>query len=390
MKQPEQGSALQDKNLLSDEMGSRRCDLGEGMDTYIGIIGQGNDGEIYKRASEILRNGGLVAFPTETVYGLGADALNADAAKKIYAAKGRPSDNPLIVHIADIKDIHKLVRNVSRKAQLLMDRFWPGPMTLVFQKSDIVPYSVTGGLETVAVRFPSHETARRMIRESGCYIAAPSANTSGRPSPTLASHVIEDLNGVIDMIIQDDTVEVGIESTIIDVSAEQLYVLRPGYITLEMIQEVVGDVELDPVIAGDRAVTGQPKAPGMKYRHYAPKAQLSIVEGEKVDVVQYINAKVQDYEISGKKVGIMATDETKDLYTGNNVIIRSLGSRADEASVAKHLYAVLREFDDSNVDCIFSEGFSRKNMGQAVMNRLIKAAGHSMVNVSRNEKDMVQ
>lgn len=352
------------------------------MDTYIGVIGQGNDDAIFKRASEILKNGGLVAFPTETVYGLGADALNADAAVKIYAAKGRPSDNPLIVHIADRGDIYRLAKNVSRKAELLMDKFWPGPLTLIFQKSDIVPYSVTGGLDTVAVRFPSHKTANRLIRESGCFVAAPSANTSGRPSPTLAKHVIEDLNNAIDMIIQDDTVEVGIESTIVDVSTSSLYVLRPGYITLEQLRQTAGSVELDPAIADNKSVSGKPKAPGMKYRHYAPKAQLTVVEGEKADVVSYINNKSKEYAKTGGKVGIMATDETVRLYSADNAVVRSLGSRNDEAGVAKHLYAVLREFDESDVDCIFSEGFSRENVGQAVMNRLIKAAGHCIVNVS--------
>lgn len=351
------------------------------METLVGVIGRGNDNEIYEKASEILQNGGLVAFPTETVYGLGADALSSQAAKKIYAAKGRPSDNPLIVHIADVDALDKLVTNVSDKAMALMDRFWPGPMTLVFQKSDVVPYDVTGGLETVAVRLPSHRTAREMIRRSGCYVAAPSANTSGRPSPTLAQHVIEDLSGKIDMIISDDTVEVGIESTIIDVSSDEIFVLRPGFITLDMIREVVGKAELDPAIAGDRSVVGQPKAPGMKYRHYAPKAELKIVQGDKDKVVDFINGQAAVFASDNIKVGIMATDETLESYTGDNIIVKSLGSRDSEADIAKHLYAVLRAFDDEGIGYIFSESFSRNSVGQATMNRLIKAAGHCIVEV---------
>lgn len=354
--------------------------------TYVGQIGHSsndvaNNEIIYERAAAILQNGGLVAFPTETVYGLGADALSSEAAKKIYAAKGRPSDNPLIVHIADIEALDALVKNVSTKAKALMEAFWPGPMTLVFEKSDIVPYDVTGGLETVAVRLPSHETARQMIRKSGCYIAAPSANTSGRPSPTLAAHVIEDLSGKIDMIIADDTVEVGIESTIIDVSTDEIQVLRPGFITLDMIREVVGKAELDPAIAGDRSVVGKPKAPGMKYRHYAPKAELKIIKGQQAAVIAYINEQSAQYAKDNIKVGIMATDETCDSYTGDNIIVKSLGSADSEADIAKHLYAVLRAFDDEGIGYIFSESFSRNSVGQATMNRLIKAAGHCIVEV---------
>lgn len=351
------------------------------METIVGVIGAGNDTEIYEKAADILKSGGLVAFPTETVYGLGADALSSRAAKKIYEAKGRPSDNPLIVHIADIGALDKLVKNVSPKAKALMDKFWPGPMTLVFQKSDIVPYDVTGGLETVAVRLPSHETARQLIRRSGCYIAAPSANTSGRPSPTLARHVIEDLSGKIDMIIADDTVEVGIESTIIDVSTDEILVLRPGFITLDMIREVVGQAELDPAIAGDRSVEGKPKAPGMKYRHYAPKAELKIVSGERDKVVAYINEQIASLTADNARVGIMATDETAGSYIGHNITVKSLGSRSEEAGIARHLYATLRSFDDEGVDYIFSESFSRNSVGQATMNRLIKAAGHNVVEV---------
>lgn len=349
------------------------------MDTIIEIIGKGKDDFIYEEASAILKAGGLVAFPTETVYGLGADALNEEAAKQIYVAKGRPSDNPLIVHIADFDAVPKLAREISDKAKMLMDAFWPGPMTLVMKKTDTVPLGVTGGLDTVAIRMPSHPVAHKLLAESGVYIAAPSANTSGRPSPTLAAHVIDDMNGKINMIIQDDTVDVGIESTIIDVTSDDIMVLRPGKITLEMIAEVVGAVRLDPAIAGEKIIVGQPKAPGMKYKHYAPKAELTIVEGDENSVVNYINSQCAESVSKGGKIGIIATDSTKSRYEFGEV--RSLGDRQDEASIARHLYAVLREFDDMDVDYIYSESFERNNVGQAIMNRLIKAAGHKLITV---------
>lgn len=347
------------------------------MDTIIKTAGQKEDEEIYKIASEILHRGGLVAFPTETVYGLGADALNENAAKKIYAAKGRPSDNPLIVHIGDFQAVEHLAAEISENARRLMEAFWPGPMTLVMKKKPLVPSGVTGGLDTVAIRMPSHPTAQKLIRASGLFIAAPSANLSGRPSPTRAAHVIQDLDGKIDMIIRDDTVSVGIESTIIDVSTDCIQVLRPGWITLDMIRAVTGTAELDPAIAGERELVGQPKAPGMKYKHYAPRAALKIVEGSVPAVTAYINEEADRLLLEGKKVGIMATDETASAYrTG---IVRSLGSRKDEESIARHLYACLREYDDLGAEVIFSESFSGEKAGQAIMNRLMKAAGHCII-----------
>lgn len=248
--------------------------------------------QIYKQASKILKSGGLVAFPTETVYGLGADALDINAARKVYEAKGRPSDNPLIVHIADVNDLYKLSRNVTEEALKLADKFWPGPLTMILKKSDIVPDGITGGLDTVAIRMPSHSTARKLIQKSGVYIAAPSANTSGRPSPTKAEHVIEDLSSKIDMIIKDDTVEIGIESTIVDLSEDKPVILRPGYITKTMLEEVLGEVETDRAIIEGVSSGLVPKAPGMKYKHYAPKAQLTIVEGEQDKVIKKINELV--------------------------------------------------------------------------------------------------
>ena len=286
------------------------------------------DEKIYENAGEILRAGGLVAFPTETVYGLGADALDEAASAKIYAAKGRPSDNPLIVHIADMDAVYKLASEVPEAAVKLADRFWPGPLTMILKKSDIVPESITGGLGTVAIRMPSHKVAAELIRSSGVYIAAPSANTSGKPSPTLARHVIKDLSGKIDMIIADDTVDIGVESTIIDLSEDVPTILRPGFITKEMFEEVVGEVRIDPAITDGVKAGVVPKAPGMKYKHYAPDADLKIIEGDIDKVVSYINDNTRKLMDEGYKVAIMTTDETKHLYTDG--IIISMGHKSDE------------------------------------------------------------
>ncbi len=335
--------------------------------------------KIYNHASDILRKGGLVAFPTETVYGLGADALDAEASAKIYAAKGRPSDNPLIVHIADIDALNKLSCDVNDKALRAAERFWPGPLTIILKKTDIVPDSITGGLDTVAIRMPSHPVAAKLIRSSGVYIAAPSANTSGKPSPTKASHVVHDLNGKIDMIIADDTVDIGVESTIIDLSEEVPTILRPGFITQEQLSECLGEVRIDPAIMGTLERGIVPKAPGMKYKHYSPDADLVIVEGSQKNVVEKINELAADKMKAGFKVGIMASDETASLYKAD--FIKDMGSRHNEAEAARKLYSVLRDFDEYGVKYIYSESFSTENVGQAVMNRLIKAAGHTIINL---------
>ncbi|MDD6193516.1 MAG: L-threonylcarbamoyladenylate synthase [Lachnospiraceae bacterium] len=327
-------------------------------------------------AAEIIRSGGLVAFPTETVYGLGGDATRADASRKIYKAKGRPSDNPLIVHIADFSQLCQIAAKVPPEAELLAQHFWPGPLTMILQKNQVIPYETTGGLDTVAIRMPAHPVALAFLRESGCMIAAPSANTSGRPSPTSASHVREDLQGRIDAIIDGGDVEIGIESTIVDLTEEIPCVLRPGFITLEMLREVLGEVRLDPGIASENTKV-PPKAPGMRYRHYAPKAELTLVEGEAAQVVHKINELAEQAMKRGCKVGIVATEETKTCYSGGEVV--SIGSREDEAEVAHHLYRVLREFDELGVDVIYSEGFDTAGVGQAVMNRLLKAAGHKRI-----------
>ena len=329
--------------------------------------------DIIGEAGRILKEGGLVAFPTETVYGLGADALNEDAAKKIYAAKGRPSDNPLIVHITNMKALEKIVTEIPEKAEKIAEKYWPGPLTMIFNKSAIVPYGTTGGLDTVAVRMPVHEIAREVIDAGGGYIAAPSANTSGRPSPTNAEHVAEDLTGRIDMIVDGGPVQIGVESTILDVTVEPPMILRPGAITKEMMEEVIGEVAVDKtLIKPDSKIV--PKAPGMKYRHYAPKADLTIIEGPMEKVVEEINHLAKEKADAGYKVGIIGTEETVGKYVTGDV--KCIGTRSDENTIAANLFGILREFDDDTVDFIYSESFDTAGIGSAIMNRLLKAAGH--------------
>lgn len=341
------------------------------------------DREALVRAGEILRSGGLVAFPTETVYGLGGNALDPRASMKIYAAKGRPSDNPLIVHIAQMKDLEEIVTEIPERAKLLAKTYWPGPLTMILPKADKVPLETTGGLSSVAVRFPSDPIARELILQAGGYVAAPSANTSGRPSPTTAEHVMEDLGDAIDMIIDGGQVGIGLESTIVDFTEEIPVVLRPGYISLEMLQELLGEVRMDRgLLKSDSQI--RPKAPGMKYRHYAPKADLTIVEGETDGVVNAINHFAEEAAGLGKQVGIIATDETFDRYPLG--VVKSIGSREEEETIAHHLYEVLREFDQCQVSAIYSEAFYTPRMGQAIMNRLLKAAGHKILNVQEEKK----
>lgn len=330
-------------------------------------------------AAQILRTGGLVAFPTETVYGLGANALNEEAAKKIYAAKGRPSDNPLIAHISSEAELETLVSEISPAGRLLMKRFWPGPLTLIFKKSRMVPFGTTGGLDTVAVRMPSDPIASQLIALAGVPIAAPSANTSGRPSPTTAEHVYQDMNGKINMIIDGGPVGIGVESTIVDVSGAVPTVLRPGAITLDMLKSVLGRVELDPAILGPIKEDVRPKAPGMKYRHYAPHGDLTLVEGRIEKVVETINRLAEEKLNQGFRVGIICTRETQSRYPKG--ILRSIGTRAKEETIAHNLYGVLRDFDDLDMDYIFSESFSEESLGQAIMNRLTKAAGYHILKV---------
>ena len=327
---------------------------------------------------KVLREGGLVAFPTETVYGLGGDAKNASASEKIYAAKGRPSDNPLIVHIAEFSELEEIVKEVPDSARALADAFWPGPLTMILQKNEVIPYETTGGLDTVAVRMPSHPIARAFIKASGCMVAAPSANISGRPSPTTADHVWEDLNGRIDYVIDGGAVEIGLESTIIDLTEDIPLVLRPGYITPEEIAEVIGTVKMDPGLSGED-VTVRPKAPGMRYRHYAPKGNLVIITGDTDNVIKEINSRAECAIADGKSVGIIATEETGALYKKGKVLV--IGDRNDEDAIAHNLYGILREFDELGMEEIYSESLATPRIGQAIMNRLLKAAGHQIIEV---------
>ena len=277
-----------------------------------------------------------------------------------------------------MESLDRIVSYVPEKARKLAEKYWPGPLTMIFQKSEEVPLETTGGLDSVAVRMPSHETARMLIRYGGGYVAAPSANTSGRPSPTKASHVIEDLNGKVEMILDGGEVGIGLESTIVDFTEEIPVILRPGYINQEMLEEVLGQVRMDKgLLITDTGI--RPKAPGMKYRHYAPKAQLTIIEGNTEAVVQEINRRCQDGEAAGLRAGVIGTDETVSAYHAQ--VVKSIGTRQDEESIARHLFGILREFDEEKVDMIFSESFETPRMGQAIMNRLLKAAGHHIIKV---------
>ena len=334
--------------------------------------------EDIREAGRIIREGGLVAFPTETVYGLGGNALDVTASQRIYAAKGRPSDNPLIVHIADMASLLPLVTEIPEAARKLASACWPGPLTMIFHKSSIVPLETTGGLDSVAVRFPSHPIACALIREGGGYVAAPSANTSGRPSPTMAEHVSEDLKGKIEMIVDGGSVGIGLESTIVDFTENIPTILRPGYINEQMLRDILGEVRMDKGLLAENSRI-HPKAPGMKYRHYAPKGSLLIVEGQTDRVAAKIEEMAREKTAAGYTVGIIGTDESVGRYSSG--IIKSIGTRSDEESIGRHLYSVLREFDDCGAAYIFSESFDTPKMGQAIMNRLLKAAGHQVIKV---------
>lgn len=337
------------------------------------------EADIINMAGDILKRGGLVAFPTETVYGLGADGLNDFAVKKIYKAKGRPSDNPLILHISSITDLNPLVKEITPLAKKLIDSFWPGPLTIIFKKADIIPDSITGGLDTVAIRFPVNKIALKLIEAANRPIAAPSANSSGKPSPTLASHVKDDLNGKIDMIIDGGATQLGLESTVIDITEDIPIILRPGAITKEMIENVIGTINTDKAIDIQNEDL-KPKAPGMKYKHYSPKAKVIIIDGKIENVVKYINQTIIDQTIDKHKIGIMATTQTKDLYNSNlNVVV--VGDRNKPETIAFNLFNTLRFFDTLSVDIIYAESFTKDNIGTAIMNRLQKAAGYNIIKV---------
>ena len=337
-----------------------------------------DDRAVMELAASIIQGGGLVAFPTETVYGLGGNALDPSASKKIYAAKGRPSDNPLIVHIADFDDISKITSSVPESAYLLSEKFWPGPLTMILNKNGSVPSETTGGLETVAIRMPSNEIAREFIRAGGGFIAAPSANLSGRPSCTTAEHVKEDLGGRIELIIDGGAVGIGLESTIVDLTGDVPCLLRPGYIGLNDLKEVLGKVDVDPAVSGI-SCDAPPKAPGMKYRHYAPKGDLSIVSGKKEDVISYINNRTKEAAAQGIPCAVLCSSETGNEYECS--LVCEAGSIYNEEEIARNLFSALREFDSKDVKLIFSEEFTGGDIGMAIMNRLIKAAGNKIIKV---------
>lgn len=348
------------------------------MNTQIYELDEKNiDMDIMKKAADTIRKNGTVVFPTETVYGLGANALTAAAATAIYTAKGRPSDNPLIVHISSIDMLLYVIgEKLSENAEMLMEKFWPGPLTLIFKKSANIPIEVTAGLNTVAVRMPDNPIALELIKQSGMPIAAPSANISGKPSPTKAEHVISDLNGRVDIILSGNSSRVGVESTVLDLSGEIPTILRPGGITYEELKAVLGQVEIDKGLVNKEAI---PKAPGMKYTHYAPEGDMTIVRGELDAVVKAIQSLIEKQKGQGKKVGVLATDETKDSYKDSLII--SMGSRKNMYTAAAIIFDALREFDKQKVDVIFAEALSEDNIGMAVMNRLKKAAGFSIIDV---------
>ncbi len=348
------------------------------MKTVTAMIKDKMDQKVIEEAGSILKRGGLVAFPTETVYGLGGNALDEQAAEKIYAAKGRPSDNPLIVHIAEFGALEQIAAEIPKEAKKLADAFWPGPLTMIFRKTDKVPKGTTGGLDTVAVRMPDHPVALALIRAAGGYVAAPSANLSGRPSPTCAAHVQEDLDGRIEMILDGGDVGIGLESTIVDLSEGTPTILRPGYINQQMLENVIGKTEIDRAILSDDSGI-KPKAPGMKYRHYAPKASLTIIEGAQDKVIRRINELLEEGEKKGERIGVIASAESAACYQGG--VVRTIGSRSDELSISRHLFGILRDFDTLAVDRIYSESFETPQMGQAIMNRLMKAAGHQVLEV---------
>ena len=349
------------------------------METKVAIIKDINkDIKFIEEAGAIIRDGGTVAFPTETVYGLGANALDEEAVKKIFIAKGRPQDNPLIVHVCS-KNISELVKEVPEVAQRMIDKFWPGPLTIILEKNDIIPNMTSANLNTVGIRMPSSEIALKLIELSKRPIAAPSANISGRPSPTEVERCIEDLNGKVDYIIGGESSDIGVESTIIDCTVNPPLVLRPGGITLEMLKEIDSNIEIDSALKSKPTENFKPKAPGMKYRHYAPKAHLKIIKGKNEKTIEIINEILENYIEKGNDVAILTTDENLNKFNSGKVI--SLGSENNLNEIAINLFEALRKCDDLRVQYILCQGFEEKGVGLAIMNRLNKAAGYDILEV---------
>lgn len=334
-----------------------------------------SDPNAVRDAAAILRRGGLLGIPTETVYGLGADALNEDAVSRIFLAKGRPQDNPLIIHVPDASWLERYCRDVPPAAYQLAERFWPGPLTIILPRRDIVPLQTTGGLETVGVRCPNHPVTLAIIEAAGVPIAAPSGNTSGRPSPTTAAHMIEDMDGRIDGIVDGGPCTVGVESTIIDLTVTPPRLLRPGGLPLESLRQVLGEVAVDKAVTGLLAAGERPRAPGMKYRHYAPHAPVTVVTGEPERSARRIQGLLSD------TAGVICFDEYAPLFPGH--IIHKLGPAADKSAQARHVFDALRTFDGTDVTEIFAQCPDDGGLGLAVANRLKKAAGFHLIDADR-------
>lgn len=332
--------------------------------------------DFLKQAALLLREGGLVAFPTETVYGLGADATNEEAVSSIFTAKGRPSDNPLIVHLGDVEQLKDWVAEIPEVAQQLIEHFWPGPLTLVFPHNGGVAPQVTAGLSTVAIRIPEHPVAQALLQLAQVPVAAPSANRSGRPSPTLASHVWKDLSGRIDLLLDGGATGVGVESTVVDVTERTPVLLRPGGVSLEELRRVIGEVQVDQGLISEKTT---PRSPGMKYRHYAPQGEMWIVSGNEQKMRARIAQLAQEAMREKRKVGILTTEEFQDQYQADLVL--ACGRRDEPASVAKALYHTLRRFDDEDVELVLAESFPELGLYHSVMNRLRKAAGGKIIRV---------
>lgn len=349
------------------------------METKVAIIKDINtDIRFIEEAGKVIRNGGTVAFPTETVYGLGANALDDEAVKKIFIAKGRPQDNPLIIHVST-KEISGLVKDVPEVAQKIIDKFWPGPLTVILEKKDIIPNVTSSNLNTIGIRMPNSEIALKLIELAERPIAAPSANISGRPSPTEVERCVEDLNGRVDYIIGGESSDIGVESTIVDCTVNPPLVLRPGGITLEMLKEINPEIELDKALKSKPNDDFKPKAPGMKYKHYAPNAHLKIIKGKNEKTIEIINEIVENYIEKGNDVAILTTNENLNKFNNGKVI--SLGSENDLKEIAKNLFEALRKCDDLGVQYILCQGFEENGVGLAIMNRLNKAAGYDILEV---------
>jgi L-threonylcarbamoyladenylate synthase len=327
------------------------------------------------KAAGVIREGGLVAFPTETVYGLGASALNKKAVKKIFKAKKRPAGNPLIVHIADVNDLSTLAKNIPKEARILAKNFWPGPLTIILNKKKIVPKEITAGGNTVAIRVPNHTIALELIKRAGVPIAAPSANLSGKPSPTSAKHVFEDLGQSVDLILNGGRTKIGIESTVVDLTVKPPLVLRPGGLTMEKLRKILKDVQLLPGLSGapsrEKIKRGIAKSPGMKYRHYAPSARLILVSAG--NMTKKIQGLIKKYKKQNKKTGVLCSFETKRFY-GRADAVLCLGSKENLKTAARNLFKILRGFDKKKVDVIFAESFPQKDIGFAIADRLKRAS----------------